>query len=94
MTKEEAIDFGNRVIDLGLDDVSSEFAKIAITAIQKEQTLSMQYAELQLNIRNAVTEIEEQAKFARDCGDGDLCMAYQISLDTLKKHLDIVMKEE
>lgn len=37
MTKNEAIVFGQRVIDLGLNDESSEFAEIALKALRKEQ---------------------------------------------------------
>lgn len=37
MTKDEAIAFGQKVIDLGLNDESSEFAEIALKALRKEQ---------------------------------------------------------
>lgn len=37
MTKNEAIAFGQRVIDLGLNDESSEFAEISLKALRKEQ---------------------------------------------------------
>ena len=36
MTREEAIAFGKRVIDLGLNDETAEFCEMAITALSAE----------------------------------------------------------
>ncbi len=46
MTREEAIAFGNRVIDLGLNDETQAFCEMAIKALGQETILDQIRAEI------------------------------------------------
>jgi hypothetical protein len=47
MTREEAIAYGKRVIDLGLNDETQAFCELAIKALEQEPILDKIYADIQ-----------------------------------------------
>lgn len=47
MTREEAIAYGKKVIDLGLNDETQAFCELAIKALEQESTLDKIRAEIE-----------------------------------------------
>ena len=59
MTREEAIAYGKRVIDLGLNDETQAFCEMAIKALEQEPVLDKIRAEIeQIEINGHIRDVE------------------------------------